>query len=313
MIGPSPSAAEQEHRTHAVEVNRVPVYPVVRLELRELTGGLWSGLVNGTTVCDQVDEEGAREALLARAAQAASLRPGGGIRVVAEGFDEETSEFVVTADGHMTPTGAPKDKRSRRRVIAVASGMVAVVAAAGVTLTMVARAAPSHSGTAGAVPRTAGAVRVLRPRSCRWCRRRDMGRWRPGRPPCRSPEPMPWPPRTGWCSPRAQTPPGWWRWTPPPGSKVARDSGWRFPGNARDDGRGPVVVGSGASAVVMAWSVDHVTAWSASTGAPMGEWPLPAAAQVVAFPLGVVAVGQGQHASVFTSSGMTERVIPRER
>ena len=306
MLAPRPSSRteEREHRAQLDQVTSVPVYPVVRLELRELTGGLWSGLANGITVCDQADEQAARVVLLAQAAQAASLRPGGAIRVVAEGFNDETSDFVVTADGQMTPTGAPNENRSRRRVTAVASGIVAVVAAAGVTLTMVARAAPSHPRTAVVAPSaSATQLPVVPPPGygavAAWAAPVSFS----GADAVATADGLVFAPNadaSGVVALDAGTGVRRWQGTLAGGSL----------GTPATMAGGPVVVGSGAAAMVMAWSVDHVAAWSATSGAAKGEWPLPAAAQVVAYPLGVVAVGQGQHASVFTSSGMTERVIP---
>lgn len=282
----------------SVDVSRVPVYPVVRLEMVE----------HGPDVVGRMDDtlvaEGSREsvqaALVGRAATAAEARPGGVIRARLAGF--ELGEVgVVTAAGALLPMAdARPSARPRRRFWVLLVVVAVVVGAAGGGLVTVGLRSRSV-----APPPTSTAT-LSGP----------------------SPTQMPVLPPAGWASVA--------RWSLPLSSSAASvtvlggqafmlgvDGSSVIAVQAATGGRdwsvavgaqltgGPVIVGRDRDAVVAAWTTDHLTAWSPTTGAEVGEWSLPqGATQVAAAGAGLVLSGQGQHVFVFTGRVLEPRVVP---
>ncbi len=298
-VGPQWHLVSTPHEG-SVDVARVPVYPVVRLEMVE-HGPEVVGRMDDTVVAEG-SRESVQAALVGRAATAAEARPGGAIRARLAGF--ELGEVgVVTAAGALLPMDDARPSARPRRRFWVLLLVVAVVvgAAAGGLVTVGLRSrsvAPPPSSTATL--------------------------------PGPSPTQMPVLPPAGWASVA--------QWSLPLSSSSSSASvavlggqafmpgadGSSLVGVEAATGRrdwsaavgaplagGPVIVGRGNDAVVAAWTTDHVTAWSPTTGVKVGEWSLPeGATQVTVAGAGLIVTGQGQHAFVFTGRSLEPRVVP---
>jgi len=107
-----------------VDVSRVPVYPVLRLELDARAGEV-SGMVNGSLVARGA-EATVREGVLEEAARQAALRPARAIRVRLTGFGDQESA-VVTARGELV---VPPRRRRRQSPRVKFVAVLAVVAVA---------------------------------------------------------------------------------------------------------------------------------------------------------------------------------------
>lgn len=292
-----------------VDVARVPVYPVMRLEVR---GGQAEaeveGIVDGVATATG-DGSSVRSAVVAVAAEAAARRPCGAIRVRLTGF-ESGEAGVVTSSGELVPAALTAPVRSRRRLLLLllAAALVVVLAAGGLLVV-------SRSESGWWTARGTRAVRVA-----------------PGPSPTQLPvvAPQGWPPVARWSLPltaassTSVSVAAWGSLVFAPGgdgaSVVAVDarSGRRVWSASVAKSvvggslaGGPVVLAMGGHPLVAAWTSDRFFVWDPATGAVVGAWPLPADTSAVsaAGPSAVV-LGQGQHVQVFDGRSLVSRVLP---
>lgn len=289
-----------------VDPSRVPVYPVVRLEVRQCGEDQWEALANGEEVLAGGRDEVLRAAL-AQAAQVADERPCGAVRVRLEGFDFGESGIVTSAGALVADSAGPPAKSSRRfwvvvaavvTVLAVAvSGLVWVVRSSSVGWSSSPTVSPTPSATPTQLP-------VLQP---------------PGWSPVAA-----WSLPVGASSSTAQVATGEGLVFAPAaeGGVVAVDAVTGLQKWARSLGSvmsgssltgGPVMSTVDGSSVVVAWTVDRVAAWEPATGKEVGEWSLPSdVAGVMADRSGVVVLTQRRHADVVTTRGLVGRVLPAD-
>lgn len=277
----------------------MPVYPVVRLELRGDDGETRSGFLNGELVATgSVDD--VRRSVLDAASSAAARRPGGAIRARLTGFGD--SEWgVVTANSGLlaAPAAAPQKKTSLRRLMIVAL-VVLLAGGAGVGLVFAGRWAAHFrgSGPAPQVVYTPAPVQLPVVGPSGWS---SVARWS----------------ITASTSSSAST-------VATTGDSVftvgedgssvvavAATSGvrrWSTPAGAAIVG-GPVLVGP---ATLVIWTADQVLALAATSGSSQGSWPLSQdRSQVAPLGAGLVATELGQHAQVFAAgAGVQDRVVP---
>lgn len=90
------------------DASSVPMYPMLRAEIRELVGGDYAGLLDDQVVATGRDVEPMRTAIIASAAQTASRRLGTfkAVRVRVQAADGGIFDTVVTADGQVYDTTA---------------------------------------------------------------------------------------------------------------------------------------------------------------------------------------------------------------
>lgn len=294
-----------------VDVSRVPIYPVVRIELRD-TGDEFVGLADGSTVQTGPDKGPVRDALISYAAGVAARRPGPvpAVRVVGAWGDEQY-ELVVTGAGEVLDAGPGPGARTtgqgggRRKWLPLL--LAAGVAVPGLGVGIVALSSPNSpqpvASSAAAKPSTTATA---------------MPTQLPVEPP------LGWSAVASWSTPIADLSSGLRpavagsvvvvptgdgsvvsgvdgltgavRWSARAGEPVAAGVE-----SSRIDGR-PVVVASTSSALF---------AWDAQTGRQVGKWKVPAGASgVLATPTGLVVVGPGQHVQVATGKGLVPRVLP---
>lgn len=284
----------------------VPVYPVLRLELRQ-DCDQWVAVLNGEVVgrCGNEEGKGSARALLVKAATlVAARRPGGAIRArLGAGFDPAEVAGVVTADGRLIvqdDVAAPVRRRGPRRVLLL--GAVAVATAAVTATGVVVHSAHPFAGSprvAIATPPPAVQLPVLAPVG--WS---SVAAWS-----------LPLPSQSAAASVSTD---GQLVFAPSAAGDVVVgvDAGsgvrrWSAPVGGPLVG-GPVVARPGAgSPVVVVWTRDHLVTLEPATGAELGSWELDTSlARVAVVGGGVVASGQGQHAQVFDGSHLVSRVVP---
>lgn len=289
-----------------VDPSKVPVYPVIRLELRESGDDEWEALANGGVIATGGREEATRAAL-AHAAQAAEGRPGGAIRARLEGFDFGESGIVTSAGELVTDHAGPPAK-SRRRFWVIGAAVLVVLAVAVSGLVWVVRSSPAWwSSTSAPVPTPSATPTQL-----------------PVQPP------PGWSPVAAWSLPvgassstsQVATGEGLVFAASPEGGVVAVDEvtgvqkwvgelGSVMSGSSLTGG--PVMSTVDGSPVVVAWTVDRLAAWSPATGAQVGAWSLPSdVSGVIADHSGVVVLTQRRHADVVTGRGLVGRVLPAD-
>ncbi len=299
---------------------RVPVYPIVHLELRPsgVIEGTVDGYVNGTLLVSAMTESDARARLLGEAADAAARRPMAAIRVRLVGFgsdaprgrrsrrgaaDEEAAEGIVTATGALSKAGAAKpSRRPRRRFVILASLVLVTTVAAVAGLVAVSKWARSARGAAAA----AAPVLATTP------------------PPTQLPVLAP----AGWSTVAAWSLP-----LPGAGTLTVSTAGERVWAPARDgsgvvcveaaSGRqmwatstssrlvgGPALKVVGGRSLLVGWTSAAVLAWDPSTGIQQGEWPIPSGGQVKWLGESLIVTQLGQHVFVFTGTDLVSRVVP---
>lgn len=286
---------------------RVPPFPVVRVETREEANGTWTARVDGRTVSEGTDEETARATVIEHAAERAAQRPQKAIRVVASGFGVETSELVVTAEADVLGTAAPRGRRSRRALL-VGGAVAGLMLTSGGALVAVAMTQQRRTDAPVVMAPPPAQLPVLPPAGFS-----AVASWA-----------VPVQPASLGASAAVTTFGGSVFVVASDGSSVlALDAGsgikrWQstFPstGPAQTTDRitgGPVIVSSGHRQVVMAWSASHVVAMDPATGSQVGVWQvMSGTSQTVAFPSGVVTGGTDTRVQVFTPSGVVDRVVP---
>lgn len=286
----------------------VPLYPVVRLEVRPVgEEGLTEGFQDGEQVCPAMDPAAVKDLLVQRAAAVAARRHGSvrAVRAIAIEDGQETP-LVVTAEGIAIPTQAVKKPgRGPRRWIGWGIGAAVLVTGMGVAGTHLANRAESD------LPQPAVTHTVV---------------------PTPTPTQLPVVSPQGWASQAA--------WSAPLGEQGSSAAVVAVPGGLvvapSADGTGVVarrvVDGvqmwtaaagdslaygpaysqiNGHPAIVAATS-DTLLAWSTSTGAALGTWSLPTdgSATVTSSPGGVVVTTDSQHALIVSGPRLVARVVP---
>ena len=301
----SGSAAESE----AVDVSRVPVYPVVRLELsRTADNSVARGTCDGRRVAEGSPAE-VRRALLEAAAQVAARRPGHAVRVALVG-DELGGPFgVVTATGALIDSAVPTDAGPSRRFRWAAAGVAAALVlgiggVAGVAIAVsrgwdrppqTVQSTPSPTPTQIPVPAPAG-----------WG---SVAAWSHPVMPGLSQSPIPSatiegrrlifaPDSSSGAVAALDEQTGAKVW----GSSLTGSTGGQLAG-------GPAVATMGQRLVVVGWSATDLTAWNAANGEQIGTWPLGAATSVFVSDGRVIATGPTPHAGVLTGTGLEWRVL----
>jgi len=290
-----------------VSFDRVPVYPLLRLEVRGGEAEV-EGMVDGVAVATG-DGSSVRSAVVAVAAEAAGRRPCGAVRVRLAGFGLGEAG-VVTASGELLSASLTAPVRSRRRLLLLllAAALVVVMAAGGLLVV-------SRSGSVWWPSRQTRAVRVA-----------------PGPSPTQLPvvAPQGWSAVARWSLPlsaassSSASAAAWGSLVFAPGgdgaSVVAVDAGsgrrvWSASVAKSVVGGslagGPVVLPMAGHPVVAAWTSDRFFVWEPATGAVVGAWPLPADTSAVsAAGSSAVVLGQGQHVEVFDGRALVSRVLP---
>ncbi len=289
-----------------VDAHRVPVYPVLRLELRDVADRV-EGLVDGLVVAHG-ERDIVSAAVLSAAASAAARRPGQAIRARLDGFSEGL-EAVITAAGQLivAPVDPPRRTRLRSRR-GTALGVAFLVAVGGATagLTWVA----TRSGwSLGSRPAAVASS--------------------PAPQPTQMPVAVPpgWSPVAAWSRPLGTSSPAAIAsaaglvFTPSEdsgavvalndhtGSQVWSSS---LPGAVMGSNLtgGPVVIAGGGHALVVAWSSSQLVAWEPASGHRVGVWSLPSdASGVITTGAGVLVQGQGQHIGVLAAGRLQWRVL----
>lgn len=292
-----------------LDIARVPVYPMLRLELREQLEEVVEGLVDGRVVSTG-DRESARAAVLAAASLAAAARPLRAIRVKLTGFGDD-DEGVVDEAGvlHIADQATAGRRPARRRLLLkmLAGTLLVAVPAGG--LGWVALDSGVVAGVRGGGPASASPVPT----------------------PTRTELPVVAPP--GWGSVAA--------WSLPVGlgsAPAVATSGslvfvpaadgagidavsaadgrpvWavEMPGSAMVSGAvgGPVLAELDGRRVVVAWSTSTMAAWDPETGRAVGSWPLPEdGSTVVKAGATVIVAGQSRRVGVLTGGRLQWRVL----
>lgn len=295
-----------------VDLSRVPVYPVVRLELRD-AGDEFVGLADGEQVGSGPDEGPVRDALIAHAASVAARRPGAVPAVRAVGvWGEGRYDLIVTGDGEVLdassvarPAAVAGGRRGRGKWLPLA--LTAAVVVPGLSVGIFAASDPSPTRVVAASSSVSSSTT-------------------PTAVPTQLPVQAPagWSSVASWSAPTADlsaglrpvvggsvvvVPTG-------DGSTVSGVDG--LTGAVRWSARAgePVVAGVESSRidgrpVVVASTSSALFAWDAQTGRQVGKWKVPAGASgVLATPTGLVVVGPGQHVQVATGKGLVPRVLP---
>lgn len=286
----------------------VPVYPVVRMEIRPVDGGLAEGFENGDQVCPAMHPDEVKQLLTDRAAQVAASRPGAirAVRALVIEDGEVAAHLVVTADGVRIPAAEPRQRRRRGRKVALlvlgSLAAVSVMAAGAVHLTQRAQAdLPAPVATHTVVPTpTPTQLPVLGPKG--------------------------WSTQAAWSAPLGQQSSTASIATSPQGVVAAPAAdGQGVVGRRISDGvqlwaasvddsvsYGPVLSRIGAQPAFVAATSSTMFAWSPLTGHQIGRWELPedGSATVVAGPAGTVVATDGQHALIVQGSKLVARVIP---
>lgn len=281
-----------------IDVSRVPVYPVVRLELRVDDTGA-TALLNGEEV-GSGDPAAAQQALLSAAAAIAAHRPSRAIRARLVGLGDAESG-VVGADGQLLPFTPPAPRRSVRKVLLVwGVALLAVTALFGLVQT--ARWAkqlstPQPTPEAVYTPPPVQ-LPVLGPEG--WS---SVARWSIALPPSSS-------------SSAVIAAAGLVYVVAEDGSSVVAvdaSTGIRRWVLAVQDPitGGPVMIPRSPAPVIAVWTSKALVTIDATTGTSVGNWPLGVdLSQVTSLGAGVVATGQGQHAQVLAQEGLLDRVVP---
>lgn len=292
-----------------LDLARVPVYPMVRLELREQREEVVEGLVDGRVVSTG-DLESARAAVLTAASLAAAARPLRAIRVKLTGFGDD-AEGVVDEAGvlHIAgPATAGRRAGGRRLLLKVLAGTLLMCVPVG-GLGWVALDSGVVDGVGGGRPAAASPVPT----------------------PTRTELPVVAPP--GWGSVAA--------WSLPVGvgaaptvatsgslvfvpaadgagvSAVNAADGrqvWAadMPGSALVAGAvgGPVLAELDGRSVLVAWSTTTVAAWDPESGRAVGSWPLPEdGSTVVKVGATVIVAGQSRRVGVLAGGRLQWRVL----
>lgn len=293
----------------AVDVSRVPVYPVVRLELRSTGDNVARGTCDGRGVAEGSPAE-VRRALLEAAAQVASRRPGRAVRVALVGDEFDGGPVgVVTATGELIDSAVPTDTGPSRRFRWAAGGVAAALIL-------------GIGGVAGV------AIAVSRG----WDRPAQTVQSTPSPTPTQIPVPAP----AGWGSVAAWSHPVMPGLSESPipsatvegrrlifapdsssGAVIALDeqTGAKVWGSSLTGSTGgqlaggPAVAMMGQRLVVVGWSATDLTAWNAANGEQIGTWPLGAATSVFVSDGRVIATGPTPHAGVLTGTGLEWRVL----
>jgi len=281
-----------------IDVSRVPVYPVVRLELRVGDAGA-TALLNGEEV-GSGDPAAVRKALLSAAAAVAAHRPAGAIRARLVGMGDAESG-VVSADGQLLPFTPPAPRRSLRKTLLV-TGVALLVVAALLGLVQTARWA-KHLTTPQPTPEAVYTpppvqLPVLGPEG--WS---SVARWSVALPPSSS-------------SSSVVAVAGLVYVVAEDGSSVvavdASTGVRRWVLTVQDPiAGGPVMIPRSPAPVIAVWTSKALLTIDAASGTSIGDWPLGVdLTQVTALGAGVVATGQGQHAQVLAQEGLLDRVVP---
>lgn len=290
-----------------VDLSRVPVYPVVRLELRDV-GDEFVGLADGEPVGAGPDEGPVRDALITHAATVASRRPGAVPAVRAVGmWGDARYELIVTSDGEVVemPTTAALSSGRRRRKwlpLALSAGVVVpglcigiVAASSPDPVRQVASSSPVSSTTATAVP-TQLPVQAPTGWSAVASWSAPIADLSSGLRPAVAGSTVVVPTGDGSNVAGVDGSTGATRWTARTGEPITMGIA-----SSRVDGRAAVVAATSSTAF----------AWDPQTGRQLGKWKVPAGAEgVLATPTGVVIVGPGQHVQVATGKGLAARVLP---
>ncbi len=293
----------------AVDVSRVPVYPVVRLELRSTGDNVARGTCDGRGVAEGSPAE-VRHSLLEAAAQVASRRPGRAVRVALVGDEFDGGPFgVVTATGELIDSAVPTETGPSRRFRWAAGGVAAALilgigGVAGVAIAVsrgwdrppqTVQSTPSPTPTQIPVPAPAG-----------WG---SVAAWSHPVMPGLSESPIPSatvegrrlifaPDSSSGAVIALDEQTGAKVW----GSSLTGSTGGQLAG-------GPAVAMMGQRLVVVGWSATDLTAWNAANGEQIGTWPLGAATSVFVSDGRVIATGPTPHAGVLTGTGLEWRVL----
>ncbi len=293
----------------AVDVSRVPVYPVVRLELRSTGDNVARGTCDGRGVAEGSPAE-VRHSLLEAAAQVASRRPGRAVRVALVGDEFDGGPFgVVTATGELIDSAVPTETGPSRRFRWAAGGVAAALilgigGVAGVAIAVsrgwdrppqTVQSTPSPTPTQIPVPAPAG-----------WG---SVAAWSHPVMPGLSESPIPSatvegrrlifaPDSSSGAVIALDEQTGAKVW----GSSLTGSTGGQLAG-------GPAVAMMGQRFVVVGWSATDLTAWNAANGEQIGTWPLGAATSVFVSDGRVIATGPTPHAGVLTGTGLEWRVL----
>lgn len=295
-----------------VDLSRVPVYPVVRLELRD-AGDEFVGLADGEQVGSGPDEGPVRDALIAHAASVAARRPGAVPAVRAVGmWGEGRYDLIVTGDGEVLdapsvarPAAVAGGRRGRGKWLPLALTAAVVVPGMGVGIFAASDPSPTRVVAASSSVSSSTTPTAV-----------------PTQLPVQAP--AGWSSVASWSAPTADLSAGL---RPVVGGSVVvvpTDDGSVVSGV---DGRTgavrwsarvgePITVGVESSRVdgrpaVVAATSSEVFAWDPQNGRRLGKWKVQAdAGGVLATPTGVVVVGPGQHVQVATGKGLVARVLP---
>ncbi|GAB3583017.1 hypothetical protein [Calidifontibacter terrae] len=289
-----------------VDIARVPVYPVVRLELRD-EGEQFTGLADGAPVGSGPDEGPVRDALIAHAAGVAANRPGvQAVRAIGT-WGEGHYEMVVTGDGTVldqTATEPGRGQQGRRRKwlpLALAGGVAIPALVAAVVTISSAPAETRAATTSAAAPTRATPTPTQLPVQA----------------------PSGWSAVATWSTQTADLSSGLTPAVAGDTVVVPTGDGSRVSGvNAITGGTvwtaktgDPVSAGVTMSLldghpVAVATTSTSVFAWDPRSGAQRGKWALPSDGAVRVTPSGVVIQGPGPHASIATGKGLQGRVLP---
>jgi len=288
----------------------VPVYPVLRLVLREVDDGGFEGLVDDAVIATGDELEPVRAKVIAEAARRAADRPGRAIRARGTGPDGSVFELVVPAEGDPIDAAEAVAARSQKKLSPKA--LIATGAAAGAVVAVIILALVLIISAAGSRP----ASRPVAATSSQ---------------PVPTPTQLPIAGPNGWASEAA--------WSVRSGAQsgssaaaVAADATHVFAlpdsssvaGYAASSGvqrwrqqvresiqQGPALTTVDGHPAVVASTADMLYAWAPATGDPLGSWKLPVTgARVQVTATGPVVSGQGQHAFVVVDGRLEARVLP---
>lgn len=290
-----------------VDVDSVPLYPVLRARVSESNSGRFEGFLDDVLVADGEEFDSVRSEVMSTVAERAGRRQGAvrAIRVIATDAEGDEWPLVVTADGEVLESGEGEGQGEGRAFrwwwVALPVGVVILVTALAV-VTVLARTAPAPARTAA----SSSAKTAPRP----------------------TPTQLPVP-----------APPGWsdvatWSAGAGEGSgeeasvavaagRVFVASGDAVTAHSATTGvevwsgetDGPMTAGPAATTIdgrraVVAGTSSSLYAWSPTTGKQVGRWDLGDGEEVMLTPTGPVVTGPERHARIVVDGHLVERVLP---